>query len=528
MPKQAKNSVSSLFLSTESNQLLREFDNDLGHTIYEYITNVTQPGDLSLEEAMSGYSSVTLSEHDVPLSSVIEKLIARSTQTASPRFVGHMTSALPVFMMTLSKIVTALNQNVVKVETSGVCTALERQVIGILHKLIFNADAGFYSKHVQNSEASLGVACSGGTIANIHALWLARNKLLSPRGSFSGIRENGLAAGLEEHGYRGLCIIASELSHYSFEKAVDILGLGREQYWKVKTDKDYRIDSAALEGALDKAEKQKLAPIAVVGVAGTTETGSVDPLDMLASICSQRNIHFHVDAAWGGPTLLSEKYAHLLHGIERADTVTFDAHKQLYVPVGIGFLLVRDPYLFQQTATFANYIVRKGSNDLGRYTIEGSRPAHALYVKAAFDAIGKEGFGELIDNGISKAQAFAEMLDKAENFEVVSRPQLNIICYRYCPAFIRQRLEQNKTERGDLTKDLNILIEEMQNQQRDRGNSFVSRTQLFSYKYETDITVFRVVLANPLTTVKMLEDMLAEQEKIGKELLAGTFEYLQN
>ncbi len=124
-----------------------------------------------------------------------EKLVSQSVHTASPGFIGHMTSALPYFMLPLSRILTALNQNLVKVETSRAFTPMERQVLAMIHRLIYNGSDDFYSQWIQNSNYSLGAFCSGGTIANVTALWAARNRLCGPSGDFKGISREGLRQG---------------------------------------------------------------------------------------------------------------------------------------------------------------------------------------------------------------------------------------------------------------------------------------------------------------------------------------------
>lgn len=109
---------------------------------------------------------------------LLDTLVSHSVHTSAPSFIGHMTSALPYFLMPLSKIMIALNQNLVKIETSKAFTPLERQVLGMLHRLIYGQDDKFYRKWMHSAKHSLGAFCSGGTIANITALWVARNKAL--------------------------------------------------------------------------------------------------------------------------------------------------------------------------------------------------------------------------------------------------------------------------------------------------------------------------------------------------------------
>jgi Glutamate decarboxylase and related PLP-dependent proteins len=247
-----------------------------------------------------------------------------------------MTSALPYFMLPLTRLMTALNQNTVKVETSKAFTPLERQVLAMLHHLIYRCPDEFYPSWIHNSQAALGAFCSGGTIANTTALWVARNRFFAPDGAFRGIAQEGLARALKHRGVDGIAVLVSERGHYSLGKAADLLGVGRDHLVKVKTAEDNRIDLKALRQECQRLQDQNIRPLALVGIGGTTETGNIDPLEAMADLARELDCHFHVDAAWGGPTLFSDRHRHLLAGIERADSVTIDAHKQLYVPMGGG------------------------------------------------------------------------------------------------------------------------------------------------------------------------------------------------
>jgi glutamate decarboxylase len=371
---------------------------------------------------------------------LLDKLVARSVHTSSPSFVGHMTSALPYFMLPLSKIMIALNQNLVKTETSKAFTPLERQVLGMLHRLVYGQDDDFYTNRMHDAEYALGAMCSGGTVANITALWAARNLAFPPEGNFKGVAHEGLFRALKYYGYDGAAIVVSKRGHYSFRKTADILGIGRDYLIAVDTDDDNRIDLDALRETCSKLKKDNICIISVVGIAGTTETGNIDPLEEIAEIAREFKAHFHVDAAWGGPTLFSRSYKHLLKGIEKADSVTLDAHKQLYVPMGSGLVVFKDPKKLKSIAHHAQYVVRRGSKDLGSTTLEGSRPGMAMLIHSGLKIIAKEGYEILIDQGINKAKAFAEMIDADSDFEIISYPELNIITYRFCPDFVQQRL----------------------------------------------------------------------------------------
>lgn len=488
----------------------------------------------SLEEIEADFSLSVIPEEPTFVSEytgfVKEKLVAQSVHTAAPGFIGHMTSALPYFMLPLSRIMTALNQNTVKVETSKAFTPLERQVLAMLHRLVYRGDDAFYEQWIHDSRHALGAFCSGGTIANVTALWVARNRLFAPSGTFRGIASEGLARSLKHLDCEGVAVLVSTRGHYSFGKAADLLGLGRDNLVKVETDADNRIDLKLLKEELRRLEGENIRPLALVGIAGTTETGNIDPLEALADIAGELGCHFHVDAAWGGPTLFSEGHRHLLNGIARADSVTIDAHKQLYVPMGAGMVVFRDPTALTAIEHHANYILRHGSKDLGSHTLEGSRPGKAMLVHAGLSIIGRKGYELLIDLGIERARTFADMIRQHPDFELTSEPELNILTYRYCPHNLQQQLARvTPLQSARINALLDQVNQLLQKHQREAGKTFVSRTRLRVAAYgQQELTVLRVVLANPLTTDEVLTAVLAEQCAIVRQSeMAALLEHVE-
>lgn len=450
--------------------------------------------------------------------SLMQKLVAHSVHTAAPSFIGHMTSALPYFVLSLSKMMVGLNQNLVKIETSKAFTPMERQVLGMMHHLVYGEGDGFYKKWMHSANHSLGAFCSGGTIANITALWIARNRLLKPDGDFKGIAREGLFNAMKHYGYDGLAILVSERGHYSLGKAADVLGIGRESLISIKTDADNKIDTVLLAEKMAELKAANIRVLAIVGVAGTTETGNVDPLHQLADLAEQYQCHFHVDAAWGGATLLSQKYRHLLAGIERADSVTIDAHKQMYVPMGAGMVVFKHPSAAHAIEHHAEYILRKGSKDLGSQTLEGSRPGMAMLVHACLQVIGRDGYEILINRSLEKARYFATLIEHNIDFELITEPELCLLTYRYVPAQVQKAMAKASSEQLQRFNELlNGLTKFIQKRQREEGKSFVSRTRLTPAKYQRQETiVFRVVLANPLTTEQILHDVLVEQDQLAQ------------
>ena len=450
---------------------------------------------------------------------MMESLVSHSVHTSSPSFIGHMTSALPYFLLPLSKMMVGLNQNVVKIETSKAFTPLERQVLGMMHHLVYGQESSFYDQWMHSAEHALGAFCSGGTVANITALWVARNVCFKPDGDFQGIGQEGLYAALKHYGYEGVAVIVSKRGHYSLSKSADLLGIGRSSFIAIDVDEDNKIRIDLLEQKCGELKQKNIKVLAIIAIAGTTETGNIDPMDAMADIAQKYNIHLHADAAWGGATLLSPKNRVLLKGIERADSVTIDAHKQMYVPMGAGLVVFKSPSVSNAIEHHAEYILRKGSKDLGSHTLEGSRPGMAMLVHACLKIIGREGYALLIDLSLEKARYFADLIEANDDFELISKPELCLLTYRYVPKQLQDYMARcDAKKRRILNEKLNELTRVLQKTQRERGRSFVSRTCLTPHKYDCqDIAVFRIVLANPLTTHKILHSVLEEQ----KVLAAG-------
>ncbi|MGR5192836.1 pyridoxal-dependent aspartate 1-decarboxylase PanP [Vibrio rotiferianus] len=502
---------------------LTKIEESLSQNLNQFLREHIVAEEKPLREIEKDFSSAQIPEQPEFVSDhtehLLDTLVSHSVHTSAPSFIGHMTSALPYFLMPLSKIMIALNQNLVKIETSKAFTPLERQVLGMLHRLIYGQDDKFYRKWMHSAKHSLGAFCSGGTIANITALWVARNKALKADGAFKGVEKEGLFKAMKHYGYDGLAILVSERGHYSLKKAADVLGLGQDGLVAIKTDGANRIVPSDLKAKIAELEAQNIKPIAVVGVAGTTETGTIDPLEEIAQVCKQYDCHFHVDAAWGGATLMSNHYRGLLAGVELADSVTIDAHKQLYIPMGAGMVLFKDPDAMKSIEHHAQYILRKGSKDLGSHTLEGSRSGMAMLVYAAMHIISRPGYELLIDQSIEKARYFADLIKEQPDFELVSEPELCLLTYRYLPESYRRALEQSDgIQREKLNELINQLTQFIQKRQRETGKSFVSRTRLNPERWQRMNTiVFRVVLANPLTSRDILSSVLDEQREIATQ-----------
>jgi len=505
------------------NSTLGEIEKEISENLAGFLGNHIVATNQALSDIEKDFACSLIPEEPSFVSDhmhhLLDKVVSQSVHTSSPSFIGHMTSALPYFILPLSKLMVGLNQNLVKVETSKAFTPLERQVLGMLHRLVYQEDDTFYDHLMHSPNHSLGAFCSGGTVANITALWVARNNILKPDGKFKGVAKAGLYSALNHYGYKGLVILVSERGHYSLKKSADVLGIGENSVIKIPTDEYNKIDCDKLREKCEELTKNNIKILSIVGVAGTTETGNVDPLNKMADIAQEFSSNFHVDAAWGGATLLSNKYRDIMQGIERADSVTIDAHKQMYIPMGAGLVVFKNPKAVASIEHHAEYILRKGSKDLGSHTLEGSRAGMAMLVYASLHIVSRPGYEMLINLSIDKAHHFADMISKHQDFELITRPELCLLTYRFVPKQVQQYLATATIEQQEkINSLLHQLTKFIQKRQRENGKSFVSRTRIEVARYQGNkILVFRVVLANPLTSTKILHAILEEQRVLAYE-----------
>lgn len=477
--------------------------------------------EVSLKELADRFTNTLISENpekklaDV-ITDLIENIAPHAVNVASPYFIGHMTSAIPFFMVHLKTIVAALNQNVVKLETSKIVSVVEKQVLAKIHRLIYRKNRDFYDEHIQHPHTALGCFVEDGTLANISALWVARNALFAPKNGFTGVEKEGISAAYKAYDTEKCVVLVSRLGHHSFNKAGGVLGIGNQNIVAVNVDENYRMHLVSLHKKIKELKKNNAKILAVVGIAGTTETGTVDPLEKLGEICADNGIHYHVDAAWGGPTLMSKKYRHMLAGIELADSVTIDGHKQLYMPMSCGMTYFKDPLIMDVITYHANYVNRPGSVDLGIKSLSGSREANSLILDCALKIMGSGGYALLIEHGIETARAFAEAIEKRPLFQLFTRPELNILTYRICPPDMKQQLrEGDADQKKRINRRLNDINRTLQRLQREAGRSFVSRTTLTaSFLPDDGVVVLRAVIMNPMTDMPVLEKILDEQEEI--------------
>jgi L-2,4-diaminobutyrate decarboxylase len=344
---------------------------------------------------------------------------------ADPRAAAHLQPPSLTVATAADVLASAFNASVDTWDSGPYAVELERRLIRALTGL-----AGY-------GPAADGVLTSGGTASNLQALLIARDAALRAR---RDVRADGLP-GLTD-GRSGAAprprVYCSELAHFSVARACAVLGLGERAVVPIPADAAHRMRPDALEAALAGRDAADV-PVAVVATAGTTDFGSVDPLPETAAIARRHGAHFHVDAAYGGGALFSDRLRPLLAGVELADSLTIDLHKTAWQPAAASALLVRDAAgLAGTTGLRVAYLNpdddgAAGYDGLLGHSLQTTRRADALKVAATFLALGREGIGAMLDACHDLARHAAAAIAAHPRLEPVADPVLTTVVFRYLP-----------------------------------------------------------------------------------------------
>jgi aromatic-L-amino-acid decarboxylase len=276
-------------------------------------------------------------------------------------------------------------------------------------------------------EGAGGMVMTGGAMANFVGLKCARDERLGIE-----VREHGVRA------HDPVAIYASDEAHVVIRRAADMLGLGAGSVRAVAIDGAQRMRPDALAEAIARDRAAGVRPLAVVGTAGTTTTGSIDPLPALADLAAEHGMWFHVDAAYGGAAVLSDELRGLLDGIERADSLAVDPHKWLYTAQSAGCVLLRDfGHLSRSFHADASYIwlddAARHGVDYAMHGPQFSRGFAAFKVWLSLLAHGRAAYGRRIAHDVALARYLGELADEHPDFEPMCPPRLSICCFRYRP-----------------------------------------------------------------------------------------------
>ena len=368
----------------------------------------------------------------------------------SPRYFGQFNpTPLPIGVWA-DALSSMLNQNAGAWRNGPTSAMIEARVIRWLCDLL------------NYGPQSFGTLASGGSEANLIALKCARDSV------GANIKDRGLRTAPGD-----LVIYASEQCHYSIDKSADILGLGRESVRKIPTDSRFHVNLDALREAIAKDREAGLVPCCVVGVAGATSTGVIDPLETLAAIARENGCWYHVDAAYGGPLAFSPQHRDKLRGIELADSITFDPHKWMFVPFSCGVSLVRDGGrvlrdAFDMTPEYLSED-RGGADvefDFFRYGQMGTRRFNSLKLWMAMKFMGREGYARTVERQIDLTKYLAKQVDKLPGFMCVGEVETAVCCFRFVPESdlsgpdldrLQQRLQQIIERSGEAWLTTTVL-----------------------------------------------------------------------
>ena len=383
-----------------------------------------------------------LPEKGIPLEEILtrfsEDVAPNAMGVPSPRYFGQFNpTPLPIGVWA-DALSSMLNQNAGAWRNGPTSAMIEARVMRWLCDLL---DYG---------PQSFGTLASGGSEANLIALKCARDSVAA------AIKDRGVRTAQAD-----LVIYASEQCHYSIDKSADILGLGRQAVRKIPTDNRFHIMVDILREAIARDREAGMIPCGIVGVAGTTSTGVIDPLEQLAEIARDNDCWYHVDAAYGGPLAFSPQHKDKLRGIELADSITFDPHKWMFVPFSCGATLVRDGGrvlrdAFDMTPEYLSED-RGGADvefDFFRYGQMGTRRFNSLKLWMAMKFMGREGYAKSVERHIELTKYLAQQIDALEDFKRVGEVETAVCCFRYLP---QDDLSGPEIDR--LQQDLQQIIE---------------------------------------------------------------------
>jgi aromatic-L-amino-acid/L-tryptophan decarboxylase len=406
--------------------------------------------------------------------------IIDTIRPCGPRFFGYVLGSGEPVAAAADLLASVLNQNVTAWRSSPSAVTIERTVVGWLSQMI-------------GCDGFTGSLTGGGSPANLMGLAMAREARLPAN-------ENGVT--------RPGAVYASTEAHMSIGKAVALLGIGRDHLRLIPCDAEFRMRHDLLQDTIERDRTAGITPIAIVGCAGTVNTGSIDGLDALATIAEQSGAWFHIDGAYGALAAVAEpdKFA----AINRADSISLDPHKWLYQPLDCGCLLYRLPARAQQAFSHTgDYAQSYFADSLENFqffdeSMELSRRFRSLKLWLSLRYHGLESFRESIGNDLALAAYFAGRVDAEPELERLAPAPLSAVCFRYVP---------NGPALSD--KELDTLNQEVLSKVVRRGRVFFSNATIHGR------FALRICVVNHRAKRADLDEVVTEVLAVGREL-SGT------
>ncbi|GAB2733990.1 aminotransferase class V-fold PLP-dependent enzyme [Salinifilum aidingensis] len=401
----------------------------------------------------------------------VRAFTANAAEPADPRCAGHLHAPPLAVALAADLVASTANSSLDSWDQGPSGTVVERDVVRTTAGLV-----GF------DPDSAAGALTSGGTESNLTALLLARDRAAA-------------------HRPRVFC---SEQAHFSIARAAGILGIGEDAVVPVPVDEQHRMAPEGLRDALVRAQEAGGTPLAVVATAGTTDLGVVDPIPEIAALAGEFGAWVHVDAAYGGGALFSERLAPLLRGIERVESVGLDLHKLGWQPVATGMLLTRRAALFDPLDRRVSYLNTDDDEEAGfpglvHRSLRTTRRADAFKVDVTFRALGRRGLGALVDRCHDLAGHAADRIAEHPQLRLLRRPELSTVVFRYVP-------EHGEADRCNARLRQRLL---------DEGRAVVGRTELDGRIH------LKLTLLNPHATEADVDSVLTAVVEAGdKEAVA--------
>lgn len=398
-----------------------------------------------------------------------------SVATGHPRFLNQLFGGLDAAGILGEWIAALTNTSMYTFEAAPVGTVVELALLERLMRFV-----GF--------EDGEGVFAPGGSIANLMAVLCARHR------RFPHVKREGLRA--ED---RPVMFVSAE-AHYSLPRAGMVAGLGLEGCVEVPVDALGRMIPAELERAIEQATAAGRCPFLVGATCGTTVPGAFDPIEAIAEVAARHGMWLHVDGSYGGSVLLSEKRAHLASGIAHADSVTWNPHKMMGVPLACAAMLVREQGTLVSTLGMnADYLFHEDAEEdwnLGDRSLQCGRRVDALKLWFSWQTLGDAGYARRIDELFEQAECFRELVRARAGFRLIREQEGTNVCFRYLPP---EHRDATGAERDAREHEATVEIRE----QMAREGSF-----LVNYATLDGAATFRLVASNPETTEEDLGALL--------------------
>ncbi len=347
---------------------------------------------------------------DEAFNKTLKDLILSTPKTASKRFFNQLFGGRSGKGVLGELLAVVLNNSMYTYKIGGAQIGVEKEVIKQICQKIG------YAKH----ENCGGTFAAGGSMSNFMAVLMARDAI-EPE-----IRKTGIS--------RTLIAYSSTESHYSLPKNIAFAGIGRENIRYIATDDQGRMRADLLAVQIERDIADGLTPFFVNATSGTTVLGAYDDIDAIADICEPKNIWLHVDGAYGGAVMLSEKYKHLLKGIERSDSYAFCAHKMLSVPLSCSTIIVKDKkYLYQSFSNDADYLYQGDNDNLnpGKISLQCGRRNDALKFWTLWKSVGSKGLGKTVDHEFELSQKAHDYISSNSDYKVYSHTPSVAVCFNY-------------------------------------------------------------------------------------------------